>query len=54
MYEKAIRDNFKGVFGVVQPQSGRVFTPCCNNGRNMDLPQHTGNQAAVETVCLSG
>lgn len=37
------RNNFKEVFGVIDPRSGR----------NMDSSRHTGDQAAVETENFS-
>jgi hypothetical protein len=47
-------DNFTGVFVVVQPQYERVFAPFYNRGQNVDLPQHTEDQKAVETVDFLG
>lgn len=41
-------------YGVVQPQSGRVFTLFLNRGRNMDPQQHTGDAAENKTVGSSG
>lgn len=33
-----VSDSFEGVFGLVQPPSGRIFGPFNNGGRNMDSP----------------
>lgn len=51
MYEKVVRkDKFEVLFVVVQPQSERVLIPFHTHGRNMDSPQHTRDQAAMESV----
>lgn len=42
------------VFGAVQLQSGRVSAPFHNLRQEMDSPQHTEGQAAVEMVDFPG
>lgn len=51
-YEKLINE-MGAAFGNVQPKFGRIFAPFNNGARNMHSPQHSGDQAAVETVDLS-
>lgn len=45
---KQSSDKFEVVFGVVQPQFGQVHALFHKRGKNMDSPQHTGDQSTVE------
>lgn len=40
-------DNSEGMFGIIQPPFGNVFTPFQSRERNMNSMQHTGGQAAI-------
>lgn len=46
--------NFGGLFCAAQELSGRVFEGCHNHERNVDSPQHTEDQVAMETVRFIG